>query len=195
MLSASAFNSFLKTLEEPPGHAIFILATTEKQKIIPTILSRCQIFDFNRIKVDDIVMHLEYVAEKEKIDYEVEALGVIAQRSDGGLRDALSVFDQISSFTENKITYDKVSDNNILITVEFAGETVVEIGSNTTVHVSSIFTTAGSGVVTKTTNIAPNSATNEGVIGDEATIAEIFVTCPGTSVLFVVKYPNWPWAL
>ena len=108
MLSAQAFNAFLKTLEEPPAHAIFILATTEKQKIIPTILSRCQVFDFSRIKVNDITSHLKYVAEKENTQYEEEALDLIAQKSEGGMRDALSIFDQIGSFTENNITFDKV---------------------------------------------------------------------------------------
>jgi len=115
MLSAAAFNAFLKTLEEPPPHAIFILATTEKHKIIPTILSRCQVFDFNRIKIADIVNHLEFVAKKEVIDFEPEALNVIAQKADGGMRDALSVFDQISVFSDNNITYDKVIETlNIL---------------------------------------------------------------------------------
>jgi DNA polymerase-3 subunit gamma/tau len=108
MLSSQAFNAFLKTLEEPPAHAIFILATTEKQKIIPTILSRCQVFDFNRIKVNDITSHLEYVAKNEGIAYEQEALDLIAQKSDGGMRDALSIFDQIGSYTENNISFDKV---------------------------------------------------------------------------------------
>jgi len=115
MLSQAAFNAFLKTLEEPPEHAIFILATTEKHKIIPTILSRCQVFDFNRIRIEDIVEHLEYIAKSENINYEVEALNIIAQKADGGMRDALSVFDQISSFTENNITYDKVIETlNVL---------------------------------------------------------------------------------
>lgn len=99
MLSASAFNAFLKTLEEPPKHAIFILATTEKQKILPTILSRCQIYDFNRITIDDTVNHLMYVASKEGITAEPEALNVIALKADGGMRDALSIFDQVASFT------------------------------------------------------------------------------------------------
>jgi len=108
MLSANAFNAFLKTLEEPPAHAIFILATTEKQKIIPTILSRCQVFDFSRIKVNDITSHLKYVAEAEDTNFEEEALDLIAQKSEGGMRDALSIFDQIGSFTENNITFDKV---------------------------------------------------------------------------------------
>lgn len=115
MLSQAAFNAFLKTLEEPPAHAIFILATTEKHKIIPTILSRCQIFDFNRIKVDDIAQHLLGIAQKEGIDAEEEALHVIAQKAEGALRDALSIFDQIVSFSGNKMTYQNVIDNlNIL---------------------------------------------------------------------------------
>ena len=115
MLSASAFNAFLKTLEEPPKHAIFILATTEKHKIIPTILSRCQIFDFNRIKVSDIANHLKFIAEKEGITAEDKALHIIAQKADGALRDALSIFDQIVTFSGNSITFDGVIENlNIL---------------------------------------------------------------------------------
>lgn len=116
MLSQAAFNAFLKTLEEPPPYAIFILATTEKHKILPTILSRCQIFDFNRIQVDDMTRHLEYIAQKEQIDYEADGLHIIAQKADGGLRDALSMFDQIVSFLGGKeITYKLVIDNlNIL---------------------------------------------------------------------------------
>jgi len=115
MLSTSAFNAFLKTLEEPPKHAIFILATTEKHKIIPTILSRCQIFDFNRIKVKDIADHLVHIAQQEGITAEPEALHVIAQKADGALRDALSIFDQIVTFSGNEITYQHVIDNlNIL---------------------------------------------------------------------------------
>lgn len=115
MLSTSAFNAFLKTLEEPPKHAIFILATTEKHKIIPTILSRCQIFDFNRIKVKDIADHLAHIAQQEGITAEPEALHVIAQKADGALRDALSIFDQIVTFSGNEITYQHVIDNlNIL---------------------------------------------------------------------------------
>lgn len=115
MLSTSAFNAFLKTLEEPPKHAIFILATTEKHKIIPTILSRCQIFDFNRIKVKDIADHLSHIAQQEGITAEPEALHVIAQKADGALRDALSIFDQIVTFSGNEITYQHVIDNlNIL---------------------------------------------------------------------------------
>ena len=115
MLSTNAFNAFLKTLEEPPKHAIFILATTEKHKIIPTILSRCQIFDFSRIKIKDIAEHLKFVAEKENITAESEALYLIAQKADGALRDSLSIFDQIVTFSGNTITYDNVIENlNIL---------------------------------------------------------------------------------
>ncbi len=112
MLSSSAFNAFLKTLEEPPAHAIFILATTEKHKIIPTILSRCQIFDFNRIQVNDIAEHLKYITEKELIDSEPEALHLIAQKADGALRDALSIFDLIVTFSAgNRLTYAATIDN------------------------------------------------------------------------------------
>ena len=115
MLSASAFNAFLKTLEEPPSYAIFILATTEKHKIIPTILSRCQIFDFNRITVDDIAKHLAFVANSEHILAEPDALHVIAQKADGALRDALSIFDQIVSFAGTNISYKSAIENlNIL---------------------------------------------------------------------------------
>lgn len=115
MLSAQAFNAFLKTLEEPPEHAVFILATTEKQKIIPTILSRCQIFDFNRIGIDDIIKYLEYVAKNENIDAEPEALTIIAQKADGAMRDALSIFDQLVSFGGNRITYNDTLENlNVL---------------------------------------------------------------------------------
>ncbi len=115
MLSQAAFNAFLKTLEEPPAYAKFILATTEKQKIMPTILSRCQIFDFHRISNDDIANHLEYIANKENVQYEKEALHIISQKADGGLRDALSMFDQLVSFTGGKLTYKNIIDNlNIL---------------------------------------------------------------------------------
>ncbi|MDG1776956.1 MAG: DNA polymerase III subunit gamma/tau [Crocinitomicaceae bacterium] len=115
MLSTNAFNAFLKTLEEPPKHAIFILATTEKHKIIPTILSRCQIFDFSRIKVKDIADHLASIAKKENIAAEADALHIIAQKADGALRDALSIFDQIVTFSENTVTYNSVIENlNIL---------------------------------------------------------------------------------
>ena len=115
MLSAAAFNAFLKTLEEPPAYAKFILATTEKHKIIPTILSRCQIFDFKRITVDDIAKHLAYVAQSEGVNAEPEALNIIAQKADGALRDALSIFDQMVSFSGKNITYKDVIDNlNVL---------------------------------------------------------------------------------
>ena len=119
MLSQSAFNAFLKTLEEPPHHAIFILATTEKHKILPTILSRCQIYDFNRIGVNDTVEHLQYVAQKEGIQAEPEALTVIAQKADGGMRDALSIFDQVASFTGGKITYQGVIENLNVLDYEY----------------------------------------------------------------------------
>lgn len=115
MLSSQAFNAFLKTLEEPPTHAIFILATTEKHKIIPTILSRCQIFDFNRIKVDDTVKYLDFIAKNENITCEIDALNIIAQKADGAMRDALSIFDQVVSFSGNNITYQNVIENlNVL---------------------------------------------------------------------------------
>ena len=115
MLSTQAFNAFLKTLEEPPSYAIFILATTEKHKILPTILSRCQIYDFHRIEIDDISNHLEYVAKSEGIEIEPEALNIIAQKADGAMRDALSIFDQLVSFSGNHITYNNVIQNlNVL---------------------------------------------------------------------------------
>ena len=115
MLSTAAFNAFLKTLEEPPAHVIFILATTEKHKILPTIISRCQIYDFERMTVPNIVGHLKMVAEKEGIAYEEEALSVIAEKADGGMRDALSIFDQAASFCQGNITYQKViEDLNVL---------------------------------------------------------------------------------
>lgn len=115
MLSAGAFNAFLKTLEEPPPYAIFILATTEKHKIIPTILSRCQIFDFNRIQVEDISKHLASIAVKENIDAEDDALHIIAQKAEGALRDALSIFDQMVTFSGNKVTYkDVITNLNVL---------------------------------------------------------------------------------
>lgn len=115
MLSTQAFNAFLKTLEEPPSYAIFILATTEKHKILPTILSRCQIFDFNRIKVEHIAGHLANIANKEEVTYDQDGLHLIAQKADGGLRDALSMFDQIVSFSNKNVSYQAVIDNlNIL---------------------------------------------------------------------------------
>ncbi len=119
MLSSSAFNAFLKTLEEPPPHAIFILATTEKHKIIPTILSRCQIFDFNRIKTDDTVKRLRFVAESEDVRYEEEALHIIAVKADGALRDALSIFDQLVSFSSGDIKYKDVIENLNLLDYEY----------------------------------------------------------------------------
>lgn len=119
MLSSQAFNAFLKTLEEPPAHAIFILATTEKHKIIPTILSRCQIFDFNRINVDDITHHLEYVAQQEKVEVSLDGLNIIAQKADGAMRDALSYFDQIVSFSGGKVTYENVIENLNVLDYEY----------------------------------------------------------------------------
>lgn len=119
MLSQAAFNAFLKTLEEPPPHAIFILATTEKHKIIPTILSRCQIFDFHRIRVEDIVKYLIHVAELEDIQYEEEALNIIALKADGAMRDALSIFDQVASFTQKNITYAEVLENLNVLDYEY----------------------------------------------------------------------------
>ncbi len=119
MLSQSAFNAFLKTLEEPPSYAIFILATTEKHKILPTILSRCQIFDFNRIKVEDMTGHLATIAEKEGVRYETDGLHIIAQKADGGLRDALSMFDQIASFSEKSISYKAVVENLSILDYDY----------------------------------------------------------------------------
>ncbi|MEC5156414.1 DNA polymerase-3 subunit gamma/tau [Chryseobacterium sp. MP_3.2] len=110
MLSSNAFNAFLKTLEEPPAHAIFILATTEKHKIIPTILSRCQIYDFKRIAIEDIQLHLKKIADKENIKYEDDALFLVAQKADGALRDALSIFDRLSTFTQKNITVEKAAE-------------------------------------------------------------------------------------
>ncbi len=115
MLSTAAFNAFLKTLEEPPAHVIFILATTEKHKILPTILSRCQIYDFERMTVPNIINHLKAVAEKENIQYDEQALNIIAEKADGGMRDALSIFDQAASFSQGNITYQKVIEGlNVL---------------------------------------------------------------------------------
>jgi DNA polymerase III subunit gamma/tau len=108
MLTAGAFNAFLKTLEEPPKHAIFILATTEKHKVLPTILSRCQIYDFNRITVSDMAKHLAYICKEEGITFEDQALHVIAEKADGALRDALSMLDQLTSFSGGNLTYDVV---------------------------------------------------------------------------------------
>lgn len=119
MLSAQAFNAFLKTLEEPPAYAIFVLATTEKHKILPTILSRCQVFDFQRIKIQDMTEHLQYIAEKEGIQADKEALHIIATKADGGLRDALSIFDQMVAFGGTNITYDLVIENLNLLDYEY----------------------------------------------------------------------------
>ena len=119
MLSTSAFNAFLKTLEEPPAYAKFILATTEKHKIIPTILSRCQIFDFKRIQTSDIVHHLEYVAQQEGVSYEPDALQLIAHKAEGGLRDALSIFDQQVSFTRGNLTYKGCLENLNMLDSEY----------------------------------------------------------------------------
>jgi DNA polymerase III subunit gamma/tau len=119
MLSSQAFNAFLKTLEEPPAHAIFILATTEKHKIIPTILSRCQIFDFNRIGIEDITHHLEYVAKKESVKVSLDGLNIIAQKADGAMRDALSYFDQIVSFSGGNVTYENVIENLNVLDYEY----------------------------------------------------------------------------
>jgi DNA polymerase-3 subunit gamma/tau len=119
MLSQAAFNAFLKTLEEPPEYAKFILATTEKHKIIPTILSRCQIYDFNRITIKDIIQHLKYVANKENVKFEDAAIHTIAQKADGALRDALSIFDQLVSFSNNGITYQETIDNLNVLDLEY----------------------------------------------------------------------------
>ena len=119
MLSQAAFNAFLKTLEEPPKYAIFILATTEKHKIIPTILSRCQIYDFGRISNKDIIEHLQSVAQKEGVTAEKEALSIIAEKSDGGMRDALSIFDQVVSFTGGQVTYQKTIENLNVIDYDY----------------------------------------------------------------------------
>ncbi len=119
MLSQQAFNAFLKTLEEPPAHAVFILATTEKHKIIPTILSRCQIFDFNRIRIEDVVNYLKFIAGEEEINYETEAFHIIARKADGAMRDALTIFDQVVSFGGRNITYQDVIDNLNVLDYEY----------------------------------------------------------------------------
>ncbi|WP_165155186.1 DNA polymerase III subunit gamma/tau [Parabacteroides sp. ZJ-118] len=119
MLTTAAFNAFLKTLEEPPHHALFILATTEKHKVLPTILSRCQIYDFSRISIADMVEHLQYVSLQEGVTAEPEALNVIAQKADGGMRDALSIFDQVVSFTNGNITYQAVINNLNVLDYEY----------------------------------------------------------------------------
>ncbi len=119
MLSQAAFNAFLKTLEEPPPYAIFILATTEKHKIIPTILSRCQVFNFNRIKISDMVTHLQGIALKEGVEADIDALHLVAKKADGGLRDALSIFDQLVSFSGNKVTYENAVEILSILDAEF----------------------------------------------------------------------------
>jgi DNA polymerase III subunit gamma/tau len=119
MLSQAAFNAFLKTLEEPPAHAIFILATTEKHKVLPTILSRCQIFDFNRIKIKDMTEHLASIAQQEGITAEMDALHVIAQKADGAMRDALSIFDQVVAFCGKNLTYQLVIQNLNVLDYEY----------------------------------------------------------------------------
>ncbi len=124
MLSTAAFNAFLKTLEEPPKYAIFILATTEKHKILPTIISRCQIFDFNRIKVEDSARHLASICEKENVTYELEGLHLIAQKADGALRDALSMLDQLVSFSGGNLSYQAVIDNLNIIDYDYYFKTV-----------------------------------------------------------------------
>ncbi|WP_303918079.1 DNA polymerase III subunit gamma/tau [Draconibacterium sediminis] len=139
MLSSQAFNAFLKTLEEPPKHAIFILATTEKHKIIPTILSRCQIFDFNRIGVSDISEHLEYVAKSESVEVEGEGLNIIAQKADGAMRDALSIFDQIVSFSGKKITYQDVITNLNVLDYDYYFRLVDQFLKNNVTEVLVIF--------------------------------------------------------
>jgi DNA polymerase-3 subunit gamma/tau len=130
MLSNNAFNAFLKTLEEPPKHAIFILATTEKHKILPTILSRCQIFDFNRIKNEDIANHLAYIASTESVQAEPEALRLIAQKADGGLRDACSMFDQMVSFTGNNLTYKAVAENLHVLDYDYYFKITDDLNNN-----------------------------------------------------------------
>ena len=139
MLSSAAFNAFLKTLEEPPKHAIFILATTEKHKIIPTILSRCQIFDFNRIGVSDIADHLEYVAKSEGVEVESEGINIIAQKADGAMRDALSIFDQIVSFSGKKISYQDVITNLNVLDYDYYFRLVDEFLNNNVTEVLMIF--------------------------------------------------------
>lgn len=141
MLSLSAFNAFLKTLEEPPKHAIFILATTEKHKIIPTILSRCQIFDFNRIRVEDIIKHLQFVAQKENIEAENEALNVIALKADGAMRDALSIFDQVVSFSQGVLTYQKTIENLNVLDYDFYFQIVDAILENRAMDILLLFNT------------------------------------------------------
>lgn len=130
MLSTQAFNALLKTLEEPPAYAIFILATTEKHKIIPTIISRCQVFDFNRITVNDVVEHLKFVAENEGITAEIDGLAIIAQKADGAMRDALSIFDQIVAFSGKNISYQSVVENLNVLDYDIFFEIVDQVSSH-----------------------------------------------------------------
>jgi DNA polymerase-3 subunit gamma/tau len=146
MLSSQAFNAFLKTLEEPPSYAKFILATTEKHKILPTILSRCQIYDFKRISVLDIQNHLQSIATKEGIDAESSALNVIAQKADGGLRDALSMFDRLTSLNDNKLLYSSVIQNLNILDHDYYFKFVDLIKANDTAGlVSGLHEVLGSG--------------------------------------------------
>ena len=124
MLSQAAFNAFLKTLEEPPAHVLFILATTEKHKILPTILSRCQKFDFRRIKVEDIARHLEYISKEEEVEYEYAALQQIALKADGALRDALSLYDQLVSYSKSKLSFESVLENLNILDYDYYFRTV-----------------------------------------------------------------------
>lgn len=139
MLSQAAFNAFLKTLEEPPDYAKFILATTEKHKIIPTILSRCQIFDFKRIQVSDMVEHLQQVSRQENVDADADGLQIIAQKADGALRDALSIFDQIVSFAGKNFSYQDVIDNLNVLDYEYYFNLVEYFLNNNTAEVLKIF--------------------------------------------------------
>jgi DNA polymerase III subunit gamma/tau len=139
MLSPQAFNAFLKTLEEPPRHAVFILATTEKYKVIPTILSRCQIFDFNRIKVEDIIRQLEFVSREENVKVDPNALNVIANKADGAMRDALSIFDQLVSFCGRNITYQDVITNLNVLDYDYYFRVVDEFLKNNVPEVLMIF--------------------------------------------------------
>jgi DNA polymerase III subunit gamma/tau len=152
MLSASAFNAFLKTLEEPPRHAKFILATTEKHKILPTILSRCQVFNFNRIKTEDISNHLAFMAKNEEVSYEPEALNVIAQKADGGLRDACSIFDQMVAFTGNNLTYKQVVENLHVLDYDYYFDLVDAFRSGALPKVCSPLTTSCARGSTATTS-------------------------------------------
>lgn len=127
MLSQAAFNAFLKTLEEPPSHVLFILATTEKHKILPTILSRCQKFDFKRIQAEDIAQHLAYICEQESIQYEYAALQQIALKADGALRDALSLFDQLASYSQQSLTFEAVLENLNILDYDYYFETIKQV--------------------------------------------------------------------